>query len=364
MKAGNYIMLSALTVALIGVTGCSSDGGSSAGYVAQTPTAADSFEGSAGDDTLATASSISIDGLQNRTIYPASDVDWVAVELVAGTLYEFSVNNIEETADAHIELYDENGTYIDDSDDFVDYDSNLYDYNASYTGTHYLYPRVHGTPGEDLMSYQLGARVYVDADGDGYSPFYDCNDNNSSIEPWAMDIGGNGVDENCDGIDAIADTTADSYEDDDTLATAKPIPTTYGSMEEIQNRHDIQSKMRTIHEAGDVDYLKVTVAPYSGGEIIDVGMGSLYYDADQYSWEIQDENGSVLSDGTSNVWEWIDNTTGTTATYYLKVFAGDDTSTGGYMPAYVSYGEDRDGDGYYTKDSDDFDPDDNNISVP
>jgi hypothetical protein len=59
----------------------------------------------------------------------------------------------------------------------------------------------------------------VDADGDGYrvvrpgvacrlSTAADCNDANRKINPGMTDVCGNGVDENCDGRDAVCNTSA------------------------------------------------------------------------------------------------------------------------------------------------------------
>ena len=41
----------------------------------------------------------------------------------------------------------------------------------------------------------------LDADGDGYLFFEECDDTNAAINPGVADTPGNGVDENCDGVD-------------------------------------------------------------------------------------------------------------------------------------------------------------------
>ncbi len=45
---------------------------------------------------------------------------------------------------------------------------------------------------------------YVDNDGDGYEATYsDCNDADATIHPDAPDPAGDGIDQNCDGVDGI-----------------------------------------------------------------------------------------------------------------------------------------------------------------
>ena len=54
----------------------------------------------------------------------------------------------------------------------------------------------------------------VDQDGDGYSNPHDCDDSDSEIYPGADDSYGDGIDQNCDGVDGMAvDQDGDGYSD-------------------------------------------------------------------------------------------------------------------------------------------------------
>lgn len=344
MKVQNYTLLSALTAALIGMAGCgSSDSAVDTTYVPVSPTTVDSLEGSTGDNNISTASSITVgSALQSRSTYPVGDEDWVAVELEQGTVYELFTTNLNEVGDTYLYLYDENGTELDSDDDHIDYDSDIEEYNATYSGTHYL--KVRSYSAEEATSYQLGVRVHVDADNDGYTPSFDCNDNNDTIYPFATEIPGDGIDQDCSGVDALDNNATDPYEADDDLASAKAIPVSYGSYEEIQHRSDIYSKMRTLGSTSDTDFYSFTVPAHSGAYIIEASSNLSSFD-----WFGYDENGTEVINGSNWLYELVENDTDTPLTFKAEI-RSNGTDFGWYVPYMVPIGTDLDGDGFYTQD--------------
>jgi hypothetical protein len=82
---------------------------------------------------------------------------------------------------------------------------------ASYTtpplsnGDHTLVARAidpAGNPDPSPAMHTWPVNGGIDADGDGYSPPGDCDDNDPTVHPGAIDVPGDGIDQNCDGSDA------------------------------------------------------------------------------------------------------------------------------------------------------------------
>jgi len=357
MKVEKYIVMSVVAAALISMAGCSSDDSSSGGGVAipdvgYYPSSKDSFEGADGDNNISSASAITVgDGVQSRTLFPLGDYDFVAVELDKGVIYEFFTTNLNYFADTYLYLLDENGTELRDSDDYMYLDSNIQEYNATYSGTHYL--RVQGYSEDyEVASYQLGVREWIDTDDDGHSTFFDCNDNNDTINPYETDIPGDGIDNDCSGVDALAADTVDKFEIDDDTTNAKPALEIDGHFSEKNYHKSDYSQQHTIHAAGQEDYVSLVIPSNSAVEFD-------YKNGVSLSQENFDENGSSIGSNST-----VENTSSRAQTYYRKYSASNGTETGWYLSGFARKGQDSDGDGYYPMDwADDFDCNENNASI-
>jgi PGF-pre-PGF domain-containing protein len=91
-------------------------------------------------------------------------------------------------------------------------------YNVTCTTTGYIGQTKSVTLVSGEYTYQdfyLEA-VEVDADGDGYNNTVDCDDSDAGINPGAVEVCGDGVDQNCDGVDmacSCPDVDGDGYFD-------------------------------------------------------------------------------------------------------------------------------------------------------
>ena len=78
------------------------------------------------DNSIETAGEIQIGTSQERTFTAADDSDWVKFTVTESGGYEIRTIAADQVLDTYIELYDENGEYLDDDDDSGDnYDAYL-----------------------------------------------------------------------------------------------------------------------------------------------------------------------------------------------------------------------------------------------
>lgn len=312
------------------------------------PDTIDPYEGS-GDDSLATAGSLSIGQTQNRTVFPQGDNDWVAVNLTSGVTYEFSANNLCTMCDTYMHFYDSAGTEItvgigSNQDDHVDYDSQI-TYTPSVTDVFYIKMRGY----DDIVgiaTYTLSMRVFSDGDTDGFSPFYDCDDADPTINPWGNEIADDGIDQNCDGVDRLGPLTVDSFEVDNTVGAAVPMVVLGGAQWEYQFRGaTIGGNARTIHVGLEADWLKFTVPAFGWFNL------DSYYNSTTTLFSVFEADGvTPVVAGTCCL--DIINNAASTKSYTLKIEANVPGSTLSVEPFLLSYGTDKDSDTWYTRDYD------------
>ncbi|HSN15145.1 MAG TPA: MopE-related protein [Anaeromyxobacteraceae bacterium] len=349
-----------LASALLAATALAACGGGSSSKPVSSPfaypTSPDAFDAGAGDDTPATASTVAVGATQVRTFFPDGDVDWVKVTLVAGTKYEFSANRLSANSDTYLYLYDTDGsTQLAYNDDYVDFDSDIV-YTPTVSGDYYLeattYNNAVNGDGVGVARYTLGAHVFVDEDGDGFSTYHDCNDQDATVFPRATETAADGIDQNCDGLDAPDGSVADGAGSDGTAATAGTMAGTIGDPWEIMFMTDvIRANARTIAPSGDTDWFKLSVPAWSAIEIVAIYDGVA--GSSKLVATLHDSDATtVIASATYYPSLWAQNDTAAAKTFYVEYAAASGVDVGYYAPTWVSYGTDVDRDTYYTPDWD------------
>lgn len=333
-------LAAALVAALLAA--CSSGGGD-AGPSAPYPTAPDALERGPGNDAVADATPVTLGTLRQLSIYPVGDVDWFAVQLTAGTAYEFSTDPIAAATDTRIDLYAPDGvTLLDDNDDWVGYDSAV-QFTPETSGTYYVGVRAYDAT-YGIATYNLGVRLFVDEDADTYSSYFDCDDQDANVFPWADEIPGDGIDQDCTGVDALVASQPDAAEEDDTAANARTLTLTTIDAESVLHKVDtFRNNSRTLHAAGDADWFKFTLPAF----------GALYIEryGDCAPGVLYDSDATTVLDETSCTYLYPENPTAAPKTFFVKYQSDADPFTAiHYVPIAYSIGVDRDQDGYFTRD--------------
>ncbi len=110
------------------------------------------YIGDAIADDITTTTTINVGGTLNSLIDHNGDLDYIAVQLVAGQTYTFSLDGISQP-DAYIELRNSAGALVAEDDDGGIITDSFLMFNATQTGTYYIVAR--GFLPSDVGTYSL-----------------------------------------------------------------------------------------------------------------------------------------------------------------------------------------------------------------
>ncbi|PTU30467.1 MopE-related protein [Stenotrophobium rhamnosiphilum] len=353
-KLANFI-LSLLMAALLAAC-AGGDSGSDKREPDKTfyPTAVDDFDvnGDINRDA-AHATAIRVNRTYKGTIFPQGDLDWVKLDLKAGTTYEVVVDHQCPTCGTETRMYGTDGvTEVGARNNFY-LAANRIKFTPAASGTYFLkigYQTLDNRQDWGVSNYWLNVHSYVDSDGDDVSSWFDCNEKNADISIWGNDIPGDGVDQDCTGADMLLASDPDSFEptDNNAATTTSRIPMANYQLYQLQYLHMVpEDRWGHSLTTGDADWFKVTVP---AGHYY--GVTALMADGFWHE-EVYLEDGVTPSS--------LKNSSSSDQNVLVKI-----VSDGGhfYLPLMIDYGTDNDGDGYYSQEQDIFrDCDDNNVAI-
>lgn len=329
----------------------------------------DIYEDGSGDNSFSTATDVSIDSApQEHSIFPIADLDFYRVYLEASVDYEFAAYKLFPFHDTEMYLYLEPTNDIEhghikmENDDFKDYwnkfaISSRINYTPTVSGDYYLMVRSTQFPFGIVLSYTFSAHTFVDNDKDGYSTFIDCDDSDITINVGATEIPGDGIDQNCNGVDEPSSDVPDKLEPANNTKNGAELLTYRITTDRyaIQYQYELYKNWgRTLDTTLDVDWYHLVLPAYHK-----LLVGSQNYSNVAYM-DIYDSD-DVTVDCINHDNCYVTNTNNSDADYYVRVTFRDNSvavpprppfpaDSYYYVPYVVDVGVDLDGDGYYTLD--------------
>jgi hypothetical protein len=365
IRTPSLVSVIALTALLAGCGG-GGDGGSTSSVPLPReepyPVAVDDFDrnGDINRDA-AHATPIVLSRSYGANIFPQGDLDWLKVDLVAGTMYEVVVDHQCATCGTETRLFGLDGvTEVGERNNYYQ-STNRIKFTPAASGSYFIkvgYQTLDNRQDWGVSTYWVNVHPFVDSDADTISAWFDCNDQRNDISIWGNDIPGDGIDQDCTGADMLLASAPDRFETGDNSAatTTSTLPMATYKPEQMLSILRRFPEDRFVHTftTGDADWYRVTV-PAGHSYVVSTLLADGYWDYRVYQ-----------ADGVTAA--SLHNTGSTDQTVFVKIFP--DVSVGAqygahlYLPFLIDYGTDNDGDGYYSRDQDlARDCDDSNATI-